>query len=62
MKCESCIFYNLEYDEHRQKWDDALLDTAQEVQNHFCPLFDDPVDPEIINGKKPCKFYINKKG
>lgn len=62
-QCEQCIFYDAEYDELLQSGDDMLIIGQEEKENHYCRLFDEAIDEDIIIGKKTCpnKLVENSK-
>ena len=58
--CKTCPFYDSEYDELRQSGDDVLVIGQEDVEKHYCRMYDHHIDPDIINGKKKCEFHINQ--
>lgn len=58
--CKKCPFYDSEYDELLQSGEDVLVIGQEGVEKHYCRMYDHPIDPDITNGKKICKFYINQ--
>lgn len=55
--CKMCIFYNAEYDEVRQQYVDTLK-VGDVGEKHFCVMYDHPIDPDIVSGKKQCQWCM----
>ena len=56
-QCESCIFYDPQYDELREMWDDVSSDT----EKHFCHLHDGHIPADIVRDEKQCDIRIPRK-
>lgn len=65
-QCESCIFYDKEYDELLQSGDDVIVEGEDPYQEkHYCRGFNDGrdgglIDSEIVEDKVECKERIPK--
>lgn len=55
-QCESCWFYSSQYDELRRLWDD----TNDEVKNHYCQMYENPIDVDIIHDKVKCNYHVDE--
>lgn len=58
--CKTCQFYDPEYDELRQSGDDILVTGQEDVEKHYCRMYAQRIDPDIISGKKRCEFHIDQ--
>lgn len=55
--CDNCSIYSPIYDELRQNSDDVIKEGENTVEKRFCKMYDEAIDNNILNGKKPCKYY-----
>ena len=57
--CDSCTFYNAEYDNKLQIFDDVLK-IDEKKQRHHCPMYDGKIPENIFYDNGECEFYIQK--
>lgn len=59
--CNTCIFYDKNYDERKQMFDDTNL--SDNVWHH-CSMYDDVIPGQIWANKTQCEFHasFDKKG
>ena len=60
VQCNSCSFYDSEYDELKQKWDDVIFPGEEHSKKHYCRMFDNNIDEKIISDNKECKRRIEE--
>lgn len=59
-QCENCIFYDKEYDELRQSGDDIAIVGQENKEKHYCRVFKNGIDDDVIEDMKDCKKYSFK--
>ncbi len=55
--CKKCIFYDKDYDELRQSGDDVIIIGEGQEEKHYCRMYDNNIDEDIVNGKKKCEYH-----
>ena len=58
--CKSCIFYDSDYDELRQSGNDVRIIGQEDIEKHYCIMYDGHIDPAIIDGERQCEHFIPK--
>lgn len=59
-QCKGCEFYDVEYDELRQKWDDVVFPGEEDAQKHYCRMYEKYIDKNIIADKTKCESRVEK--
>ena len=59
--CNTCEWYNKEYDEYRGNFDDIITVDGDRRPNHFCIAYDEKMPKKIWYKNGNCPFY-KKKG
>lgn len=57
--CDSCLFYNKEYDFSIQQFDDVPK-IGNELETHFCPMYLEGIPNEIYYDNGDCEYYENE--
>jgi hypothetical protein len=57
-KCESCVFWDKEYDKLQQEWDDMLIEGEKE--RHHCIWYRSHIPPEIYYEGADCDKHIER--
>lgn len=54
--CDTCMFYNKQYDEFRQQYDDVI--DGENREKHFCTMYDDNIPLDITYKNADCPHYL----
>ena len=54
--CKNCAFYSETIDELNRDFNDV-----GDVDNHYCPMYQDAIPEGVFNGEKNCEFYEEKQ-
>lgn len=55
--CNSCEWYNKNYDELRSEYDDKAEEIKDKRNDHFCVAYDDNMPKKIWYENGNCPFY-----
>lgn len=55
--CETCLFYSKTIDELNRDFNDV-----GDIDNHYCPMYEDAIPDGIFEGFKDCPRYMAKEG
>lgn len=58
--CDSCLFFDERYDKFRQDYNDAVP-IGEDLEQHFCPMYDDNIPNGIYYNNADCEFYQEKE-
>ena len=54
--CDKCRFYSESIDEMNRDYNDI-----GDIDNHYCPMYQDAIPGGVFNGPKDCEFYTEKE-
>ena len=58
--CDTCNWYDKEYDEFRERYDDRIKDGGDQREKHHCPAYDNIIPPKIWYENGNCPYYVRK--
>lgn len=54
--CKTCLFYSATIDELNRDFNDV-----GNVNNHYCPIYQDAIPDGIYEGLNDCQYYTEKE-